>query len=165
METTNKEVSSLLSLQQSLQNQREALTKRLAVVDDDLKAVNTTLRLLRNGHSAGSDQPVKILPLFSSSPKIDLGGMTQLKALVAIALSNPNGSVKITEARKALEKAGVLKRTKNGYNILYNVITKSGKFSRCSPGEYKLLSEFEQMINRVAAGEDPSALIDEVLQK
>ncbi|HEV2493416.1 MAG TPA: hypothetical protein VG204_10160 [Terriglobia bacterium] len=58
-----------------------------------------------------------------------------------------------------------MKHTKNGYNILYNVITKSERFERCGPGEYKLLREYDDVINRALAGEKPSALVKELLAK
>ena len=166
MEIPSNEMNSLVSLQQSLQTRRESLAKNLEILDEELKAVEITLRLLRNGNSStGQISALKVQPVFiSHSSKIDFTGMTQPKALVAIALTG-QGRLKITDARKVLEKAGILRHTKNGYNILYNVITKSGKFERSAPGEYRLLSQFEQMINRVVAGENPSKLVDELLAK
>jgi hypothetical protein len=166
MEVANKETS-LLTLLKSLQTRRDALAKSLEVLDAELQAVTTTIRLLRNGHLATSEGPVN--PYVHNSPRLlmeadDVRGMTQIKAVISLALQS-NGRVKIVEARKALEKVGKLKRSKNGYNILYNVITKSNKFEHCGPGEYKLLPEYEEMINRVVAGESPRTVINEVLSR
>ena len=54
--------------------------------------------------------------------------------------------VKITVARKLLVKAGRMKPTKNGYNILFTIIKRSGKFKHVAPGEYQLLPEEKPVV-------------------
>jgi hypothetical protein len=142
MENPKKDLSGLLDLQMELAARQSALEDSLNVVEQQLNAVGITIALMRNGHHLDAQEMIKPAQapviLIDRRPDIDVKGMTQLKALIALA-SNWNGRFRIVDARKVLEKAGVMKRSKNGYNMLYNVVVKSGKFERCGPGEYKLI--------------------------
>ena len=123
MSQTSNDIGDIVVLQRKLQAQR-------AGIDEKLRAVEITLGLLRNG---------------GSSAVSELGGedryglertMTQVEALERIA--KIDGTVKIKTAKLILEKAGLLKRTKNWYNILYAALNRSNKFEHAGPGEYRL---------------------------
>ena len=133
METSTKEAPRLVELQQTLERRRDSLRRTLEIVEEQLKAVTTTLELLNN---VGAGQLT--VPTETIVPPPNLHGMTQVEALSAIARQN-GGRVRIKDAHGVLLKAGLMKQTKNWYNILYNAINRSEKFERSSPGEYKLL--------------------------
>ena len=68
----------------------------------------------------------------------ELRGRTQLEVLVNIAKRN-NGRIKAAEARRALVAMGLTKSVKNAPSIFHTVITRSGRFERVGPGEYRLI--------------------------
>jgi hypothetical protein len=87
-------------------------------------------------------------------------GLTQVQALVKIAKDNGNNRFKMKEAKRLLLEAGLVKSKKNANTILFTAIQRSEKFKRVAPGEYELLPDATQMINRVVKGEKPSSIID-----
>ena len=126
------QLDQLTALRDRLQLRQEKYAQKLAEVEEQLKAVSLTLSLLNPGEEReAEEQPLIVAPN-------EIRGMTQVEALVYIARNNAN-RVKIVSAKKLLAKAGVMKLTKNSYNILYTVINRSEKFKRVGPGEYELL--------------------------
>lgn len=117
----------LEELQASLRAQKSA-------IDEQLTAVETTLKLLRKFQTEpGGKQEALVV-----NPE-ELKGLTQPNAIRLIAYKN-NGIITIKGVRPLLEKAGVLRKTKNWYNVIYGVINKSGQFEHIGPGKYKLKS-------------------------
>ena len=130
--TESSQIDQLIDLKDRLQSQKNKLAQKLAEVDEKLKAVTLTLSLLNRAEERETESDIV--------PTKELQGMTQLEAMVHIARANKN-RVKITDAKKLLAKAGVMRLTKNSYGVLYTVITRSGKFEHCGPGEYELLPD------------------------
>jgi len=121
----------LLELRKSLTERRDALVSKLRLMEQQLQSVNTTIDLL----GIGSFQ----LDLSDSLQNLpDLKGLTQLEALIKLAQAN-NNHLKMTTARMALLKTGLCMSPKNAYNIIFNVIKRSEKFKKISPGEYELI--------------------------
>ena len=152
MENKTLDVSMLVDLRKRLMAEKQR-------IEEQVKAVSVTLSLIMNGHKAGSAN--------AQFDMNSLRGKTQLEAVIEIARKN-NGRVNLKQAHEILRDAGLMRPTKNWYNILYNTINRSGKFEHAGPGEYKLVDAvegiFEGMIERVASGEKPDKVIDEVVQ-
>lgn len=128
----------LTELREEISGRLAQVKSRAEALEHQLEAINTTLALL--------DAPLSArLEVSDPSPNVtsNLSGMTQAEALVALAKSN-GGKVRIVDAHKEFRKIGLIKETKNWYNILFNAATKSGKLTRCGPGEYELTPEENQ---------------------
>ncbi len=133
MDSQPNELKGLSELKRVLEGKVSLLRRTLAKAEEQLTAVNTTLSLLHSGsETLVMDHSVGVDPL-------ELHGMTQIKALIAIAKKN-EGRIRIKDVRNTLMRAGVMKQTKNWYNILYGAINRSEAFERSGPGEYKLIS-------------------------
>ncbi len=133
------QLDQLTALRDRLQLRKARYSQKLVEVDEQLKAVGLTVSLLSRGEERESEeQPLAVAPN-------EIRGMTQVEALVYIARNNAN-RVKIVPAKKLLAKAGVMKLTKNSYNILYTVINRSEKFKKVGPGEYELLGEPDKSV-------------------
>ncbi|MBZ5645344.1 MAG: hypothetical protein LAO19_21500 [Acidobacteriia bacterium] len=115
-------VDEISKLYESLQGKRDRLREQLDAVEKQFDAVSTTLRLM--GH-------------LTPAQNINLSGLTQLDALIAIAKANDNKLV-VKTARRLMVKAGYFKSTKHASSILFTTINRSGKFDRESPGVYRL---------------------------
>jgi hypothetical protein len=124
---------SVTALQRKLQSQKDVAKRDLEEIERKLQAVATTLELLRND---GSQKTVSI-----TSEQEILAELrtkkTQVPALVTIA--RYNGGILLTkDAKYLLQRAGLMKVTKNASNILYNVINRSERFENIGPGKYRL---------------------------
>jgi hypothetical protein len=124
-----QQIDQLKALRDRLKNQETKISQRLAQIREHLKAVTLTISLM------GEEPENEEVP--AGIPIRELHGMKQVEALVYIARHN-GGRVRISDAKKLLIKAGVMKATKNAYGILYTVINRSGKFKHHGPGEYEL---------------------------
>jgi hypothetical protein len=127
----------LVELRDEITSQLQEAKSKVETLEYQLDAINTTLALL--------DAPLSSRLEFSDQSKRfivpgNLSGMTQAKALAALAKSN-GGKVRLVDAHKVFREFGLMKETKNWYNILFNVVTKSDKFERCGPGEYRLIEK------------------------
>lgn len=112
----------VLKLYERLQETRDKLREKLAAVEQEFEAVSTTLRLM--GH-------------LSPAQNVNLSGLSQLDAIVAIAKAN-DGKLVVKTARRHMVRAGYFKNTKHASSILFTTINRSGRFERESPGVYKL---------------------------
>jgi hypothetical protein len=105
----------------------DRLRTQLAEVEKELEAIGTTLRLM--GYMAPS-----------STLGLDLHGMTQLAALIAIAQAN-GGILTVKTARRMMLKAGMFGNPKNSSSILFTTISRSKRFEKMESGKYRLLPE------------------------
>lgn len=136
MATSNQAIEELTRLYEKLQAKRDRLREQLESAEREFEAVSTTMRLV------GQGSPTVNL--------VNIEGMTQLQALIAIARAN-NNRVSVRTARRMMEKAGLFKNAKNASSVLFTTINRSGKFERESSGVYRLVAHTE---NR-----EPSLLI------
>ena len=113
----------LFALYERLQSKRDRLKEQLIEVEKEFEAVSTTLRLM--------GQP-------SPSEVVNLEGLTQLNALIAIAKANDN-LLAVKRARRLMTKAGFFKDSKHPASVLFTAINRSGRFDRVSPGVYRLI--------------------------
>ena len=127
-DVTLNELSTLIA---QLHNEREEVESRLAEVDEQLRAVEITMRLCRKN---GLHEPDAYKSLAS-----ELKGKKQLEALVLIA-SRSGDSFKVVDAKRLMLEAGLIKRPKNALSMLYTLISRSGRFKRVAPGEYRLIT-------------------------
>lgn len=124
-------VDEVTKLYERLQDKRDKLREQLEGVEKEFEAVSTTLRLM------GQLTPAQ---------NINLSGLSQLDALVAIAKANDNKLV-VKTARRLMVKAGFFRSTKHASSILFTTINRSGKFEREAPGVYKLKAVVGQSFN------------------
>lgn len=115
-------------LYEKLLAKRDKLKEQLEEVEKEFDAVATTLKLM------GQAPP--------GLANLDLGGMTHVDALVAIAKAN-GGVLVVKTARRLMTRANLFTNTKNASSILFTAINRSGKFQRSSPGKYKLAEHKE----------------------
>ena len=124
-------MNDLANLIARLQQERIEAEKQLAQVDEQVIAVETTLRLLRqNGASQEPEIFKSLVP--------ELKGKKQLDAMRLIASKNM-GILKVTDAKRLMLEAGLIRNPKNAASILYTLISRSGEFEKVEPGEYKLI--------------------------
>jgi len=102
--------------------------KRLSAVDKEIEAVSTTLRLLREP-SHLEISVADSLVLADSVPMSALKNKSAREALVEIARRN-GGLVRITEAKPLLLGAGILRRTKNSWGMIYTTLVRSKEFEK-----------------------------------
>ena len=124
-------MNDLANLIARLQQERIEAEKQLAQVDEQVRAVETTLHLLRQN---GASQEPEIFKSLVS----ELKGKKQLDAMRLIASKN-KGILKVNDAKRLMLEAGLIHNPKNAASILYTLISRSGEFEKVEPGEYKLI--------------------------
>lgn len=131
-------IDQLAELVAKLRQEQAEAQRHLAEIDEKLRAVETTMRLFRtNGALAASDM--------STSLVSELKGKTHLQALITIAYKN-NACFKVVDAKRLMLQAGLLRSPKNALSMLYTIISRSGKFEKVAPGEYRLIESQESLI-------------------
>jgi hypothetical protein len=136
---TESRYGDLLKLRQRLQDKCDVFAKKLSEAQSQLRSVTTTLELL----GYGAKPLVETLENRFIFPPPQLKGLTQPQALERIAKAN-NGRFKIVEVIPVLVEAGILKKSKNSYSIIFGTIQRTEKYERVGPGEYGLKSEGQQ---------------------
>ena len=142
-------------LRGDLDRRQSELMKQIEDVSRKLESVTTTIALLRGqelplshklglstaSHANVSSPQITAIPksqFYGGGAIYEFGGKTQLQALIHIAEQN-NGVVEAGKAKRLLLTAGLIKNPKNAANIIFNVINRSEKFKRRSPGIYELI--------------------------
>jgi hypothetical protein len=132
MKSTNQELDRLFQLRERLGTKCTRLSDKLDEAKTQFSAVCLTIELL-----CGNEEREAPLPV---APR-ELQGMTQLEAMVYMARKN-SGRLKTKDAARLLLEAGLMRKTKNSYNIAYTVIRRSEKFKPSGiAGEYELIEE------------------------
>jgi hypothetical protein len=126
--------SRLEALEKTLHEKLQMLLKPVEQVQEELGHVRSTIALLRRDAKA-FDQFSERIPTHIAK----LRGMTQLDAIITIAKDN-GGIVRAQEAKRLMIKAGIMRNTKNATNMTHNVFSRSDRFERIGPGEFKLKS-------------------------
>jgi hypothetical protein len=120
----------LEEIKTELAEQVEKLRSQLKMAEARLAAIVLTIEVWKSKSSAKA---------IESNPLVkELRGMTQVQALIHLAKHNGNNRFRISEAKKILMEAGVVKSKKNASTILFTTIQRSGKFVRVAPGEYSV---------------------------
>ena len=104
-------------------------SRKLEILNKQIEAVNTTVRLLKQR----ADSPESELSI--EVPNVS--GMKQVEAVAAIAQRN-NGHVKVKDAVRILKAADILK-AKKAWGALHSVIQRSGRFKKVAPGKFELV--------------------------
>ena len=150
MNPFNPTVPELEELKSRLEQQASSLQAQLDKVMGQLESVATTLELLKDQQPQQQPLPVWSPPqqpqdavppgaIRAISPS-ELSGLTQLEAIIKIAKAN-NNRVRLVTARDLLLKAGLTTSEKNAMNIVFNVIKRSDRFRKATPGIYELLPD------------------------
>ena len=127
----------LKRLREVLEKKVETLAEEHADAERSLRAVETTLQLLKSGFDT-EEQPDRYARSF--------GDITQLEALEKIARENGNNRFRVSEARRIMIAAQMIKTPRNANSILYTLIKRSDRFRRIGPGEYELLPEKPKIV-------------------
>ncbi len=126
----------LTSLMGKLRKQKNELQSQLNSLDGQLEAVETTLNLLV-GKPATSIEDHELV--------YEIQGKTHIDALGIIAGKN-NNRLKVTDAKRIMMKAGMIRNPKSALSMLYTIMNRSGKFVRIRPGEYRLTDVQQNLI-------------------
>jgi len=138
METEITTLNELTNLTNKLRNQRAIIQKQISELDEQIRAVEHTMHLLNLDGKASVTN-------FDNSIIFELHGKTYLGALEYIASKN-NNIIKVTDAKRLMVQAGLIKNAKNALSMLYTIIARSEKFKKISPGEYKLIDSQQNLI-------------------
>jgi len=119
-----------------LRRNRADLERQLIELDEQLAAVETTINLYRKAGKIHEPEVYKsIVP--------ELKGRTHIDALKHIA-SRSGGRLKVTDAKRLMSEAGMIRNPKNALSMLYTIISRSNEFEKIAPGEYRLISHVQQ---------------------
>jgi hypothetical protein len=131
-------IERLLAVKQRLETKRNAAKRDMEVTEQRLQAITTTLDVLREEFTVNTREAAVEEPQTEELVKELRKKKTQLQALVAIARRN-SGILYTKGAKELLMRSGLMKvSTKNGSNILYNVINRSERFENVGVGKYRL---------------------------
>lgn len=134
MSNNSNTLEGITKLRRELQEKRVELQRRISTIDEQLKAVNTTLDLLGIGRFQAA-----VHDTLENAPA--LTGLTQAEAIAVLAKANHN-RIRATTAKLALLRAGLIKRPKNALSIVYGVLQRrEDLFRRVGPGEYELIEK------------------------
>jgi hypothetical protein len=130
-----------LDLLKYLKTKKELILARHTVeltdIDKEIEAVSITVRLLREAEGVNG-APAEALGR-AVIPE-ELSGMSIRAACIAIAQRN-NGVVRISDAKKALVSAQILREGKNTWGVIYTTLHRSKEFEKThGAGEFKLLT-------------------------
>lgn len=139
MGITDSTYKRLVSLRDKLEERHRAVRKEAEEVASNLEAVSKTLALLDSDkpeeeENEGESQDEARVDLTS------LRGLTQIEALVKIA-QHRGGKFLLSDAKRILVQAGMIKTPKNAGPIIFNVIQRSDRFRRVESGVYELKSD------------------------
>jgi hypothetical protein len=122
----------VLALLTKLKAKKETLQKeyadKVAEVDREIESVSTTVRLLREP-PALEIRVSESLSVSDGSLMNQLMGKTARQALVLIAEAN-QGIVRITDAKRLLIGAGVIKKPKHAWGATYTNLMRSPEFEK-----------------------------------
>lgn len=127
------ELSNLIG---TLRRQESETKQALDGILEQIKAVEITMRLCR--HNGAQATPDIHDALVAELRKAKSQKKTQMDALMLIAGRN-NGHIKVTNAQRLMVESGFIANPKNAASILYTLISRSEKFEKVKPGEYKLI--------------------------
>jgi hypothetical protein len=133
--TKNSKQDELDRLMSALEQRVNKLRIDLRGAEKELQAVVTTIELLNRGKVDTEAEANDYLREFK--------GLTHIEALVKFAKDNGNNRFRMSEAKRLLVAAGLIKSKKNASNIIFNDIQRSELFRRVAPGEYELMDSTE----------------------
>jgi len=119
----------------ALRRQEFETKQALDGILEQIKAVEITMRLCR--HNGAQATPDTHDALVAELRKVKSQQKTQMDGLMLIA--NRDGLIKVKEAQRLMVEAGFIANPKNAASILYTLISRSDKFEKVKPGEYKLI--------------------------
>lgn len=161
-ETPNEFVAKLITEVDTLRQEKSRLQaeyeSRIGEVVRDIDAYERVI-----ARQTGAPLPIPIVPRGTSltmplSQSVDkqgqpsrvlggsgwarrLRGMTQQDALIEIAEAN-NGIIRVIEAKRIMIDAGMIKgKVSNAASHMYHTLSRSPRFERIAPGEFRLLSD------------------------
>ena len=123
-----------------LRRKRAEVESQIIELEEQIEAVETTINLYRKAGKIHEPEVYKsIVP--------ELQGRTHIDALKHIA-SRGGGNFRVTDAKRLMSEAGLIRNPKNALSMLYTIIGRSGEFEKIAPGEYRLTSPIQQSLPR-----------------
>lgn len=141
MKITDSTYRRLVALRDSLEDRHRTIRKEMEEIASNLEAVSRTLALLDSDKPDENENESE--EEASNEARVDLTslrGGTQIEALVKIA-QHRGGRFLLSDAKRILVQAGMIKTPKNAGPIIFNVIQRSDRFRRVEPGLYELKSD------------------------
>ena len=122
-----------------LRADRTKVQQQPAGIDEQLRAVEITMRLCRHDkvRAEFDDYDAFVSELRRGKEQ---ERKTQMDALMAI-VAKYDGCFKVVDAQRLMLEAGLIKIPKNAPSIIYTLISRSGRFEKVKAGEYRLLPE------------------------
>ena len=125
----------LKSREQGLRTKIEEMKRPLMQAEEDLRCIQGTIAFYERTMPSGAPRPAGFTATITGIP--DLRGMTQKRAVIAIAKAN-GGIIRARDAKKLLISQSVMRETKNSTRMVHNAIIGTDRFERIAPGEYRL---------------------------
>lgn len=139
MRRKRNDLSRIVTMRDKAARKLETSRKEVEELEKELEAANIVLaKLSRNRIGRQTLRTSDASPRSNVLSAQGLHGMDQKQAMVALAKRN-GGKVRIENIREVLERAGVMKRTKNSYKTLFQTAKKSGLFRKSARGEFELI--------------------------
>jgi hypothetical protein len=123
---TNSFLDEIAAMIAQRRQKMQGLVSELNSLEAEVAALQQAETLYKNEHS-----------ISEGVDPSELKGKSQLSAMILIAQRN-DGILNMVEAKRKLIQAGVAKNSKNTLSILYNVLGRSDRFEKVSPGVYRL---------------------------
>jgi hypothetical protein len=135
--------SQVLDLLNTLSARRQSLSNEIDSIDEQIRAVTITSRLLTaEGTAYPEDRPATSAATVTNSQVevSSLRGMTARQAMSIIAKAN-NGRIRVSDAKDLLINASILKDSKNTWNIVYTILKRASEFEKVDgePGLFRLV--------------------------
>ncbi len=134
----NGHAKDLLGLLQHLKTQRSSVEaefqQKASKLDKKIEVAESALKLLQE--ELGVELPVE-----AHIRAAEFKGKTQLEVMEEIARKNDN-RVKVNQAKTILTAIGRMKPSKNSWGAIYTALSRSPKFEKCGPGEFRLIQRF-----------------------
>lgn len=145
MEYSKQTRDDLLSL-------RGRLLKQIGELQERVRAIDVILPELAQGakEPLRAEAVVKahadVIPSQVVVSASSLRGLKQLTALKTIARAQ-SGLVRTNDAKELMMQAGVMKKSKNAYKMVYNLLKNSDEFQPSgNPGEYRLIEAMQPLL-------------------
>lgn len=143
MANSDATLTELTSLIARLHKEREELSQKFSEIDEQIKAVEVTMRLIR--HDGSQAAPDIYDALVAELRRAKAQEKTQMDALKLIA-NKSNGSIKVTYAQRLMVETGFIANPKNAASIIYTLISRSERFEKVKPGEYRLMGSQQSLL-------------------
>ncbi len=138
VKNSEKTLMDLSKVVSKLQTERNKLFKRIGEINREVKAVETTMRLMgyKNGKSILTTYEELVNRIIRKKNKVP-----QLEVLNEIVdtIGDENRIFKVNEAKNIMVSAGMFNNPENANSTIYTLIDRSNEFEKVKPGVYRII--------------------------